>query len=764
MRLSPLSLRARLFVLALAILLPALATGGLAMATAYGRETAALEQTLKETTRALSLVIDRELALREALAWSLSDAPSLSLPDLAAFDVQARSATRTSGGWVVVTEHPLTGQAPWQIVNTSVPPGRPLPGGQRLSQFDGWSDRSAAVSDLFKGPVSGDWVVAVSVPSQRMRDASRLAVSVAMKSDALQRLLEEQRLPPDWTAAVIDRGGHIVARQPNSGQWRGQLATEDVRRRIVAGEDGLFQSRTLDGRSTTAHLSRSPSYGWTFIIGVPDAVRVASLRQSLRDVALAAAALVALAGLLAYFAGRRIADHVTRLAETARLLEAGHRGAYRETGVAELDAIGRTLVSASARIHGASELLERKVDAAVAEAKQVQARLALSQRLEALGRLTGGVAHDVNNLLGVITNSVFVLQRLDDAGRGSVQMHAIRRAVETGRQLTQKLLAFAGRRTVSPEAMSLHVWLPGAISLLRSLLRPGIDVAIDIAEDTPAVTVDAAELELALLNVFVNASDAMPGGGRVRVAAGRVGADVSPLGVEAVLIEVSDSGEGIPPELIDRVFEPFFTTKDVTRGSGLGLSQVYGCFTAHGGTARIRSVAGQGTTVSMFLPVSAAPTAVVAPASASAAAPAPSPVSAPVSAPPPAPAPAADSIRVLYVEDNDALAASTVLALASFGFTVERVEDAAAAQRSLALRSCRIVLTDIVMPGPLSGLDLALALRASHPGLPVLLMTGYSGQSSAALKEGFEVLNKPCLPDALHDALLRHLAAAQYPR
>ncbi|HYF59002.1 MAG TPA: ATP-binding protein [Burkholderiaceae bacterium] len=733
------SLRTRLALLALAIVLPAAATGGLALSAAYEREQRALEETLRETTRALALVVDRELSLRETVARTLGAAPSIAQADLSEFGEQARKAMEDGTGWVVVTEHPGPGLPRRQVLNTSGGTG-PVPNaGRDRAQFDAWTNDAPVVSDIFRGPVTGDWVVSVTAPSPHLRDGARVGVSVATNPATLQRVLTQQGLPANWTAAVVDRSGTVVARQPNPQRWVGERASPIVLERARSGDDAIFGSTSLDGEPVLSYVSRSPKYGWSFIIGVPQAQHRADLLASLRWVATWIGLVVAAAIALAVVVGRRIAAHVEQLGNAARLLETGQAEPFTPTGVTELDDVGRALMHGTERVRDANRRLEREVAEAVAAAQAAQLQSFSSQRLEALGRLTGGVAHDVNNLLGIISNHAFVLDRLHLEGRGATAVQAIRRAVESGRTLTQKLLAFAGRRSSNPTVVDLGTWMPEAVALARSTLPRGVTVELSIAADAPRVRIDATELEIALLNILVNANDAMPDGGSIRIEAGRLRMAESPLGVPSTYIDVADSGTGMPPELVDRVFEPFFTTKDVSKGTGLGLSQVYGLCRSAGGTVGIVSAPGRGTTVRMVLP--ATDQAVAAPPVAERATESTLPVRA----------------RLLYVEDNEELARATLTALQAYGYGVEWVEGATAARASLAASRFDLVLSDIVTPERENGLQLAQWLRAARPGLPVVLMTGYSEVSAQARASGFTVLQKPCAPEALHEVVRRHL-------
>jgi two-component system NtrC family sensor kinase len=367
---------------------------------------------------------------------------------------------------------------------------------------------------------------------------------------------------------------------------------------------------------------------------------------------------------------------------------------------------------------------------------KIEAALRQSQKLEAMGHLTGGVAHDVNNLLMVVNNNAHLLERMRPGMDTTPAINSIKRAVEAGTRLTRQLLAFSRRQAWRAEVIDLRRWLPSVIDLLRHTLTQSIRIEHEVASDIRMVSVDAAELELALINLAINARDAMPQGGVLRILVRNAGKDEVSLDGEFVEVRVSDEGVGIAPELLERVFEPFFTTKEIGKGTGLGLSQVYGFCKQAGGTAVIHSTVGSGTAVSMFL--------LAAPES---------------SAPPPPPStalPEGDG-RVLLVEDNDDVAAATAALLERLGYRISRASSAAQALALIdsAEEPFDGVLSDIVMAGGMDGIELALSLRQSRPELPVVLMTGYTSRLEAAIAAGLTVIAKPCQPAELAGALAR---------
>jgi signal transduction histidine kinase/ActR/RegA family two-component response regulator len=415
-------------------------------------------------------------------------------------------------------------------------------------------------------------------------------------------------------------------------------------------------------------------------------------------------------------------------------LEPVARRLLRYAFVALLTGMAALLLSGLAAAHG----VLRRANQALAKANQalrdeiahreaIEETLRQGQKMEAIGRLTGGVAHDFNNLLMIASSGLELLDRTDDPERRKVLKEGIRQAVDRGASLTRQLLAFSRRSPLHPEVVSLPGRIEGMRVLLERSLREDVGVDFDIDPELWPVEVDPGQLELAILNLAVNARDAMPQGGRVTISARNLpGYADGVLSGDFVRLSVSDAGVGMSPETLSRVFEPFFTTKGAGQGTGLGLSQVYGFTKASGGDVRIESRVGEGTSVSLLLPRSR------------------SAVTAPV------PRPAAEPVRtgpaclVLLVEDDDGVAAMVTGMLQELGCTVERASNAEDALRRLETgRSFGLVFTDTVMPGAMNGMELAREVGRRRPGLPVLMTTGYSEAATAAMRDGLRLLVKP---------------------
>jgi signal transduction histidine kinase len=400
----------------------------------------------------------------------------------------------------------------------------------------------------------------------------------------------------------------------------------------------------------------------------------------------------------------------------------------------------RALRQSEAALRELNETLERRVSEALAERTAAEEALRQAQKMESLGQLTGGVAHDFNNLLAVFASGLQLLERTSGRPPSPRVFESMRRAIARGTGLTRHLLAFSRRRPINPEWVDPAAHLTGMRAMLDASLGGHIDVQMKFGAAIWPIEVDPGEMELAIVNLCVNARDAMPQGGVITitvenvVAAGEGGLN------DFVRISVADTGVGMTPEVQARVFEPFFTTKDVNKGSGLGLPQVYGFAQQSRGRVTVDSQIGVGTIVTLELPRSLRePAAASRQADGS---------SAPTVANP------AHRGHVLLVEDDKEVSALTRELLNELGFSVLHVASPDAALGALAdSRNIDVVLSDIMMPGGVSGVQLAREIRRRYPDLRVVLTTGYV-EAAAGLSDGeFDLLLKPYTAEALATVL-----------
>jgi PAS domain S-box-containing protein len=353
-----------------------------------------------------------------------------------------------------------------------------------------------------------------------------------------------------------------------------------------------------------------------------------------------------------------------------------------------------------------------------------------SQKMEALGQLTGGLAHDFNNLLTAILGATDLATRsLDDSERLLRMLDGIRNSAQRGANITKQLLAFARAQPLEAKTIDLRLFLSDLTTLIRPSVRSNIDIVIEISDHLWNVDADPGALELALLNLAFNARDAMPSGGTLKLIAVNEFLKGTPDGLrgEFVALRVADTGEGMTAETMDRVFEPFFSTKAFGEGTGLGLSQVFGFAKQMDGTVTVESERGKGATFSLYLPASRGVHEVNSNGE-------------------------QPRGRVLIVEDDLLVAELAAGMLGELGFESTITHSAKEAlERLSGEQRPTLIMTDIVMPGGISGIELARRVRQRFPELPVLLTTGYSEQVGE--EHGFPLLQKPYDMAALASAL-----------
>ena len=361
----------------------------------------------------------------------------------------------------------------------------------------------------------------------------------------------------------------------------------------------------------------------------------------------------------------------------------------------------------------------------------LEEQLGHARKMEAVGQLTGGVAHDFNNLLTVILGNMELIRRRTGQDHELArQIGAVLQAAERGGALTRQLLAFARRQHLNPVTVDLNRLIDEFAPLLRQAVGDGVTIALSLGKTPLPAYLDAAQFESALLNLAVNARDAMQGGGALSIETRLTGSDNS-----RILVAVRDTGEGMDSQVASRIFEPFFTTKEVGKGSGLGLSQVYGFVQQSGGEVSVSSAPGQGAVFEILLPLSAAVPVIRA----------------------------VDEVRmrstggserVLVVEDDPAGLAMAVETLQSEGYQVATATTAAAALKRLKGRKrFDLLFSDVVMPGGMNGVELARQARGAHPALKVLLTSGYVGDEALSWANAFPMIDKPYARQGLIDQI-----------
>src|SRR5450830_162198 len=363
----------------------------------------------------------------------------------------------------------------------------------------------------------------------------------------------------------------------------------------------------------------------------------------------------------------------------------------------------------------------------MAERERTQIALVQAQKMEAIGRLTGGIAHDFNNLLNVIIGNVDLIERLSSDERIKRMAGSARNATKRGAKLTGQLLAFSRNQTLDLKPVDIEAVIDGMKDLIAVSVGTGINITVNVPAALPRAIADANQIEMAILNLAINARDAMPDGGNLAIEVHlRNTRDGVLKSGTYVVIAVKDSGAGITQDILSKVFDPFFTTKAVGKGTGLGLSQVYGIADQSGGQARIESVVGKGTTVEIWLPVAGILPAyehyqesldheLVS----------------------------KESGNILVVEDDDEVRQFIVECLEILGYTVEQAENGWFGLEKLQAGRFDLLIVDFLMPG-MNGAEVIAAARARHPNLPILMATGYADMQAVERVISLDaVLRKP---------------------
>jgi nitrogen-specific signal transduction histidine kinase len=372
-----------------------------------------------------------------------------------------------------------------------------------------------------------------------------------------------------------------------------------------------------------------------------------------------------------------------------------------------------------------------------------QAALQQAQKMEAIGNLTGGIAHDFNNLLqGLSGNLDLIRRRPDDAARVQRWAESGLQAAERGAKLTAQLLTFSRSQKLELRALDLAELLPSMRELLKRTLGPSVEVALDLEPGKQAVLGDETQLEMAVLNLAINARDAMPDGGKLSISTkSRTLSDDAELAPgDYVELSVSDTGSGMASDVMARAFDPFFTTKGVGKGTGLGLSQVYGMIRQAGGTARIQSTSGKGTTVSLFLRKTSQSASIA------------------VQHDHDRPADKTHTAKILVIDDDPGVRQFLNDSLSAFGYNVSEAENGPAGLSLLQSFVPDLTVIDFAMPG-MTGAEVAKKARMQRPDLPVIFASGYADTEAIESQrdEHTAVLRKPFRISELQDAITRLL-------
>ncbi|MDO7841772.1 ATP-binding protein [Sphingomonas immobilis] len=663
-----------LTLLVAAILLPSLIFVALQFGFGYRAERQSLETATLAKADAIMAELDGNMQRTRASALALASAATVKRDDWAGAYVRAQELRALNYDWKSVRL--IDTQSGQEIFDLRRPFGERKP----------FRVDPAIVKRLATAPLAFESItrsgegcpcIAVDAPVRR-NGAIRYVMRIILDPAIFQKELIA-RAPAEGTSAIVDGSGRFIARTQNFADRVGKPATHFVLDAIRGGQRGIYQGVTFEGLANYTAFSTSRITGWSTHVAVPKARFDTPLWWS-------------------------------NFASTVALV------------ISIALAVG--LVWTLMRVMVA----QRKAD------ERVQQAL----RLEAVGKMTGGIAHDFNNMLAIVIGSLDLARRRRASGRDDVDryidnaMDGANRAAE----LTRRLLAFSRRQKLEPVVTNVNHLLKSMAPLLSRTLDETVRLRFDFEDLVWCVLIDRGQFENAIVNLAANARDAMPTGGELIIATANVNlsssqaARVDLSAGDYVRIRIIDNGEGMSAETIRRAFEPFFTTKEVGRGTGLGLSQIYGFIDQSAGRVRIQSQLGVGTTVEMLVPRSerlAAENEEV-------------PELRPM-----VPTGSPEEI-ILVAEDEEMVRLTNVEALRELGYFVRHASNGAEALDILATQpGVKLLFTDMVMPG-MTGRELADAARRAHPDLKVLFATGYDREEAALGEVGgvrVELLRKP---------------------
>lgn len=708
-----LSIRSHLILLVLATLLPVLIFAGIMFWQHVELQRAAVDRGMRDTARALSLAVDREIGQVLAILETLAASPYLDSKNLKAFyDLSSRAATARTGSWIVIFDR--SGQ---QITNTLRPFGEPLPNtrreaNQNLAENINYSFRGtpetvqkviasgqAVITDLFVGIVSKHPSVAIHFPVVRAGKVVYV-LSMGILSEKLTALLVEQGLPSDWYAVIVDRKGVIISRQPNPEESVGRPLQPMLTVLLPDVDEGSGGGRTWDGVEAYRAFSRSKFTGWSVGVGVPRAVIDGPLNRYILILGAGAAALVLLGFGIALILGKRISAPLVSLARSAEAIQHGKTAQIEPSNVREV-----------AELH--SEFIR-----SVAERQQLEQELRQAQKLEAIGTLAGGIAHDFNNTLNIIRAYAMLIGRQSADKRITESTKVIDEEVQRGAAVVRQLMTIARKTETSLVRTDINQLVLTVSDLIKQTFPRTIEVKLKLNRTLTPVLADSNQITQALLNICLNARDAMTHGGNLTLATELIDSiTVQERHPEAsarphFCIAISDTGLGMDETVRSRALEPFFTTKSVGEGTGLGLAMVYGIVKNHDGMLDIESEPGVGTTVRIYLPaLSHEKSYSVSGVS--------SDVIRSVRNP-------AEQLTILVVEDEAAMVDLLTNSLSQEGYRVLDATDGVEAINIYQRHRSEIdlVLIDLGLP-KVSGLEVIRSIKKLNEDARILVTTGY---------------------------------------
>jgi signal transduction histidine kinase/CheY-like chemotaxis protein len=732
--------RLGLLVLALALPLNLIIAG-----TIWGlinRADEAQRTSLLYAARSIAAGVDAKFGKYVALAESLARSPALLDDSLDDFEAEARREFPEGRRiWIVVAD--VNGQ---QLMNTGAKPGEPLPHRNPVAIEDqkrALATNEIVISGIMRSSSTHDWVANIELPIFKNGQPFR-GLALCIGHQEFPPLLSAHDIPTNWLAGIIDGEGRFIARVPKGATEVGQFASAGWR--ATKNRAGVFEYPSLEG-DTLIDANALPSIGnWTVGVAVKKAELQAAAWSTVRWATILGAALSAASLVLAGMMARQITRPINQLRQSFADISVEPTKPIA-VGPPEIMELQDTLHRVAVERQNSSEALMAalsKLEHEMALREEAQTALAQSQRMEAVGQLAGGMAHDFNNVLMAILAYLDVISLRSSDEKIREPLQGARDAVQMGASLNRRLLSFSRQKGAELGWLDLNDRLSNTIELLRRTLGDQVTIALKCSPEPCPTLANIGDVDNAILNLAINARDAMPGGGVLTIETHQIKLDSDAATRipnarpgDFVRLTVSDTGQGMTAEVVKRAMEPFFTTKEQGEGTGLGLATVYGTVRQSGGFISIASALGKGATVDLYFPKAEA---------------GPNEMPAIV---PAGEAPTGKGERILVVEDNDKVREATVRRLEALGYAVFQARTGREAIKLLqAGEPAALVFSDIVMPGKMTGYDVAEWIRSERPDVKVVLASAHSNMplaSSEAVRD-IRMLGKPYTREQLAHA------------
>lgn len=721
------------------------------------------ENGLMVSARGVARAVDTQFSSAASTLAVLKNSILLDRGDIEGFTLRLTRTTQESG-----RAFTLFDASGGKIADSLVAPRTGPAPAELAALFEQARDSRLIVSNVLRDGGSDEAYAYVALPILR-NDRLQWVLLTYLYSSQFAEVVESSGVPGDWLVSVVDRNGTHIRRSHLNDKFAGRPLVPVLVDHIAQGGTGIVRTTSLEGIDLISTVAYSPVSGWAAALGLPVATLEAPFRKSLSYLTIMGVAMTVLAAGLAFLVAQILARGFRKLRTSARTLDRGdiiemEHSRVREVNdiVASMAQVSRNLADRGKALNDLNNSLEAQVAERTAElVAEMQARsetetqLRQLQRIEAIGTLTGGIAHDFNNMLAVVVSALSMMKRSLERGDTDIGqfIDGAMQGAERATSLTRRLLAFSRQQPLNPETVDCNRLITGMADILHRTIPASIEIETVMAAGLWRTHADVSGLENAVLNLVVNARDAMPDGGKLTIECGNVSlddtyaashADVTPG--QYVMIAVTDTGSGIPPEILENVFEPFFSTKEPGQGTGLGLSQVHGFIKQSGGHVGIYTETGCGTAVKLYLRRVRDDETVREP-----------------KLKPRLEIPMArDGETLLVVEDEPLVRMGAVSMLEELGYTVHEAESGLRALDILdGNPAIRLVITDVVMPG-MNGRELADEAQRRRPDLMVLYTTGYTRNAivhNGTLDAGVQLIVKPYSLEIL----ARKVASILYP-